>query len=298
MAANQTEKARQFQALHAAAGCVCDRQCMGCGIGADSGRRWLSGVGDLERGGGGVLGRRDGRSPAMSRWRMRARWWKRRICRCRPTWRRASVIRRRMQRSLSVGWRYRSCRRFDRGCDGRSEHSRCSMPGWRANALSRRSRRRGRWLPFHADGPGRGVLRGKPDLDDVIRRLQAFEAAGADVLMAPGLPDLDAVRDRLCGVVEAVQLHGGDQGEVLLGAGTGRGGREADQPCHIALSCSDERTGPCSPRGEGTRDPRLCRFFDSDAGLECFHARLSKTDQPVAGGIAAWHGHLCALSFQ
>jgi 2-methylisocitrate lyase-like PEP mutase family enzyme len=37
-------------------------------------------------------------------------------------------------------------------------------------------------------------LRGKPDLDDTIRRLQAFEKAGADVLMAPGLPDLEAVR--------------------------------------------------------------------------------------------------------
>ena len=32
------------------------------------------------------------------------------------------------------------------------------------------------------------------DLDDTIRRLTAFEAAGADVLMAPGLPDLDSVR--------------------------------------------------------------------------------------------------------
>ena len=37
-------------------------------------------------------------------------------------------------------------------------------------------------------------LRGNPDLDDTINRLQAFEAAGADVLMAPGLPDLAAVR--------------------------------------------------------------------------------------------------------
>ncbi len=37
-------------------------------------------------------------------------------------------------------------------------------------------------------------LRGKPDLDDTIRRLQAFEKAGADVLFAPGLPDLAAVR--------------------------------------------------------------------------------------------------------
>jgi 2-methylisocitrate lyase-like PEP mutase family enzyme len=37
-------------------------------------------------------------------------------------------------------------------------------------------------------------LRGNPDLDDTIRRLQAFEKAGADVLFAPGLPDLAAVR--------------------------------------------------------------------------------------------------------
>lgn len=33
-----------------------------------------------------------------------------------------------------------------------------------------------------------------PRLDDTISRLQAFEKAGADVLFAPGLPDLDAIR--------------------------------------------------------------------------------------------------------
>jgi 2-methylisocitrate lyase-like PEP mutase family enzyme len=33
-----------------------------------------------------------------------------------------------------------------------------------------------------------------PSLDDTIKRLQAFERAGADVLFAPGLPDLNAVR--------------------------------------------------------------------------------------------------------
>ena len=37
-------------------------------------------------------------------------------------------------------------------------------------------------------------VRGRLDLDDTIKRLQAFEKAGADVLMAPGLPDLEAVR--------------------------------------------------------------------------------------------------------
>lgn len=40
-------------------------------------------------------------------------------------------------------------------------------------------------------------LRGNPDLDDTIRRLQAYENAGADVLMAPGLPDIAAVK-RVC----------------------------------------------------------------------------------------------------
>ena len=43
-------------------------------------------------------------------------------------------------------------------------------------------------------------LHGSPDLDDTIRRLQAFERAGADVLYAPGLPDLAAVR-AVCGAV-------------------------------------------------------------------------------------------------
>jgi 2-methylisocitrate lyase-like PEP mutase family enzyme len=37
-------------------------------------------------------------------------------------------------------------------------------------------------------------VRNRPDLDDTIKRLQAFEKAGADVLMAPGLPDLQSVR--------------------------------------------------------------------------------------------------------
>jgi 2-methylisocitrate lyase-like PEP mutase family enzyme len=49
-------------------------------------------------------------------------------------------------------------------------------------------------FPFTLTARAEGCLRGHPDLDDIIKRLQAFEAAGADVLMAPGLPDLAAVR--------------------------------------------------------------------------------------------------------
>ena len=53
-----------------------------------------------------------------------------------------------------------------------------------------------RALPFAFTLTARAenFLRGNPDLDDTIKRLQAFEKAGADVLMAPGLPDLAAVR--------------------------------------------------------------------------------------------------------
>jgi 2-methylisocitrate lyase-like PEP mutase family enzyme len=49
-------------------------------------------------------------------------------------------------------------------------------------------------FPFALTARAEGFLRGNPDLDDILKRLQAFEAAGADVLMAPGLPDLAAVR--------------------------------------------------------------------------------------------------------
>jgi 2-methylisocitrate lyase-like PEP mutase family enzyme len=41
-------------------------------------------------------------------------------------------------------------------------------------------------------------IRGRPDLDDVLERLGAYERAGADVLYAPGLPDEQALR-RVCG---------------------------------------------------------------------------------------------------
>jgi 2-methylisocitrate lyase-like PEP mutase family enzyme len=40
----------------------------------------------------------------------------------------------------------------------------------------------------------------RPDLDDTIKRLQAFEKAGADVLFAPGLRDIESIRT-VCGSV-------------------------------------------------------------------------------------------------
>ncbi len=49
-------------------------------------------------------------------------------------------------------------------------------------------------FPFTLTARSENFLRGNPSLDDTIRRLVAFEKAGADVLFAPGLPDIEAVR--------------------------------------------------------------------------------------------------------
>jgi 2-methylisocitrate lyase-like PEP mutase family enzyme len=49
-------------------------------------------------------------------------------------------------------------------------------------------------FPFVLTARAEGFLRGRADLDDVIARLKAYEEAGADVLFAPGLPDLAAVK--------------------------------------------------------------------------------------------------------
>ncbi len=68
-------------------------------------------------------------------------------------------------------------------------------------------------FPFTLTARTENYLRGNPDLDDTIRRLQSFEAAGADVLMAPGLPDLDAVRAVCSALARPVNFMAGIKGK-------------------------------------------------------------------------------------
>ncbi len=49
-------------------------------------------------------------------------------------------------------------------------------------------------VPFTFVARAENLIRGRPDMDDTIRRLQAFEKAGADVLYAPGLRDLASMK--------------------------------------------------------------------------------------------------------
>ena len=55
-------------------------------------------------------------------------------------------------------------------------------------------------FPFTLTARAENYLHGRPDLKDTILRLQAYQAAGADVLYAPGL----ATKDDIAAVVRAV----------------------------------------------------------------------------------------------
>jgi len=72
-----------------------------------------------------------------------------------------------------------------------------------------------RALPFLVTARAENFLHGRPDLDDTIRRLQAFEKAGADVVYAPGLPDLDAIRTVCSAVEKSVNVVMGLQGATF-----------------------------------------------------------------------------------
>jgi 2-methylisocitrate lyase-like PEP mutase family enzyme len=68
-------------------------------------------------------------------------------------------------------------------------------------------------FPFTLTARAENYLHGRPDLDDTIKRLQAFERAGADVLFAPALPDLAAVRAVCSSVSKPVNFMVGIPGK-------------------------------------------------------------------------------------
>jgi 2-methylisocitrate lyase-like PEP mutase family enzyme len=69
-----------------------------------------------------------------------------------------------------------------------------------------------RTLTFLLTARAENFLWNRPDLDDTIERLQAFSAAGAHVLYAPGLPDLEAIRTVCAAVNKPVNVVMGLKG--------------------------------------------------------------------------------------
>jgi 2-methylisocitrate lyase-like PEP mutase family enzyme len=61
-------------------------------------------------------------------------------------------------------------------------------------------------VPFLLTARAENLLHGRLDLDDTIRRLQAFEKAGADVLYAPGVRDLATIQTVVASVSKPVNV--------------------------------------------------------------------------------------------
>lgn len=81
--------------------------------------------------------------------------------------------------------------------------------------------------PFLLTARAENFICGRPDLDDTIRRLQAFSEAGAHVLLAPGLPSIEAIRTVCSSVDKPVNVVVGLKGapftvEALQDAGVKR----------------------------------------------------------------------------
>jgi 2-methylisocitrate lyase-like PEP mutase family enzyme len=70
-------------------------------------------------------------------------------------------------------------------------------------------------FPFTVTGRAENYLVGRPDLKDTIRRLQAYQEAGADVLYAPGLTSRDDIAAVVSSVDRPVNVVMGLQGVQL-----------------------------------------------------------------------------------
>lgn len=68
-------------------------------------------------------------------------------------------------------------------------------------------------FPFILTARAHNLMFPNPKLDETIARLQAFEKAGADVLFAPGLPDLQSVRTVCSALSKPVNFMVGIKGK-------------------------------------------------------------------------------------
>ncbi len=68
-------------------------------------------------------------------------------------------------------------------------------------------------FPFLLTARAHNLLYPNPSLAETIRRLQGFEKAGADVLFAPGLPDLASVRTVCSAVSKPINFMVGIKGK-------------------------------------------------------------------------------------
>ena len=103
-------------------------------------------------------------------------------------------------------------------------------------------------FPFVLTGRAENHIRGNPDLDDTIARLQAYERAGADCLYAPGLRTTEEIRAVCDAVGKPVNVLAAPSLSVaeIIGAGAQRisvGGRLTWVAIAAMASAAEEMLG-------------------------------------------------------
>jgi 2-methylisocitrate lyase-like PEP mutase family enzyme len=157
-----------------------------------------------------------------------------------------------------------------------------------------------RALPFAFTLTARAenFLHARPDLDDTIRRLQAFEVAGADVLYAPGLHEPGPIRTLCSALRRPVNVLAGIGPKPLSRRARGRRGAP-DQPRLGALAGGAGRRPGRRARDHGAgqlhlREPR--RLVQGDRGLHARPPGLRRSQRasaPRSGSGRASSGIVC-----
>lgn len=112
-------------------------------------------------------------------------------------------------------------------------------------------------FPFVVTARAENHIRGNPDLEDTIARLQAFEAAGADCLYAPGLSSAEEIRSVCSAVSKPVNVLARpeltldeilDAGAQRISVGGGLTWVAAKAMAEAAVSIRDGDLSPLSAR--------------------------------------------------
>ena len=132
-------------------------------------------------------------------------------------------------------------------------------------------------FPFTLTARAENYLVGRPDLEDTIERLQAYQEAGADVLYAPGLTSKDDIAAVVRSVDRPVNVVMGLQGSPAEPGGACGDRRQARQRRQRALPRRPRRLPPRRPgdararhlhvRGRGgelSRDQRHVRVMTAE----------------------------------
>ena len=137
-------------------------------------------------------------------------------------------------------------------------------------------------VPFMLTARAENLLHGRLDLDDTIRRLQAFEKAGAEVLYAPGLRDLATIRTVVSSVTRPVNVVASFIDPSITLAQLAEAGVKRDQRRRLAVAARPRGVPRRRARDEGHRRVHVAARHAPDRGApDDLHGDGS-------GGMSRW----------